>query len=371
MMIQKLKTIYVNYRPPYLKEKYVVLESDDWGSIRTSSVKAVEALRKMGSPVDRSPYARIDALECDDDLLALYDVLGKHRGSDGKPAKFTFNNIMGNPDFDRIRESGYSQYHWEPFERTLQRYPAHGQVMQLYRQGMAAGLVQVQFHGKDHVNVDRWMKDLREDAGLARKALELGVFSFPFHEPPRKFWNEYMDAFGMDHMDELESKRKVLREGLEIFRQFWGFRSRSVIAPCYVWHSSLEKEMAAAGVDTIQGITYQFEPAEGSEQVQKYHYLGQKNAYGMQYFVRNASFEPFVDNAPDWEKRCLDKISMAFMFRKPAIISTHRANFAGFLDPANRKTNLARLDTLLAEILKRWPEVRFVSTDELAEITLN
>jgi hypothetical protein len=368
MITHALKRFYLNYRPPYLREKLIVFESDDWGSIRMSSHKALESLRRAGSPVDSSPYAPVDALECDEDLMALYDILGKFRGGDGRPVKFTLNNIMGNPDFDKIRDSHFQEYYWEPFSVTLQRYPSHANVLKLYREGMDEGLIQVQFHGKDHVNVNRWMRDLQAGNTLIRLAFDHGVFSFPEAIPPRKYWNEYMDAFGMDELSELESKKKVLKEGIDFFSSFWGFSSRSMIAPCYVWHSSLEDVMSSSGIDTIQGIPYQYEPVHGMEQVRKFHYFGQKGPDGIRYFIRNAAFEPFLDHTSDWLNICLGKIRTAFNFGKPAIITSHRANFIGFLDPSNRKKNLEQLGLLLSEIVKRWPDVRFVSTDELSEL---
>lgn len=364
-MLQNLKSFSVNFRPPFVKGRYVVFESDDWGTIRMSSHKAIRQLREKGSPVDQSAYARIDALECDEDILMLYDVLRKYKGGDGRPAKFTFNNILGNPDFDAIRKSGFNEYYWEPFRTTLERYPAHGQVWDLYQDGLREGLIQVQFHGKEHVNVERWMKDLQQDRGLTRFAFDLGLFSHPEPTPPRPYWNEHMDAYGIETLDENKDKAKSIREGLLQFSETWGFNSDTLIAPCYVWHRSLEETMHACGVKGIQGILYQFEPGAGQTQQSVRHHFGQRNQFGQRYLVRNASFEPFVDNGNYWVDRCLAQIRMAFICRKPAIISVHRANFTGFLDPGNRKENLRRLDELLNKIVQRWPDVNFVGSDEI------
>ena len=38
------------------------------------------------------------------------------------------------------------------------------------------------------------------------------------------------------------------------------------------------------------------------------------------------------------------------------------------IDEENRKKNLFLLDELLSHIEKRWPEVRFVSSDSIAEM---
>jgi len=42
-------------------------------------------------------------------------------------------------------------------------------------------------------------------------------------------------------------------------------------------------------------------------------------------------------------------------------------NFCGHLDERNRRQGLVALDELLAGIVKRWPDVRFISADQLVE----
>ena len=76
-------------------------------------------------------------------------------------------------------------------------------------------------------------------------------------------------------------------------------------------------------------------------------------------------FEPFEDARHDWVGQAIGQIREAFFFNTPAIVSTHRVNYVGGLDVANRDRNLALLDKLLLEIQKRWPDVEYMSSDEL------
>jgi hypothetical protein len=89
---------------------------------------------------------------------------------------------------------------------------------------------------------------------------------------------------------------------------------------------------------------------------------------GMMHLVRNAFFEPTINGAQNAVADCLNRIEFAFMLRKPAIIGTHRLNFIGSLDEKNRKDNLILFKTLLQKILKKWPDVEFISSDELANL---
>jgi hypothetical protein len=95
------------------------------------------------------------------------------------------------------------------------------------------------------------------------------------------------------------------------------------------------------------------------------HYFGEVNKFGTHYSIRNAYLEPSQILNKDWVNSCMAQIRSAFLFNKPAVISTHRINYIGYINENNRKAGLKVLDELLKQILKQWPEVRFISTDKL------
>lgn len=55
---------------------------------------------------------------------------------------------------------------------------------------------------------------------------------------------------------------------------------------------------------------------------------------------------------------------------KPAIICSHRVNYVGFIDEHNRDRSLKMLGRLLGKILLKWPEVEFMTSNNLADIIL-
>jgi hypothetical protein len=67
----------------------------------------------------------------------------------------------------------------------------------------------------------------------------------------------------------------------------------------------------------------------------------------------------------------MKQIDTAFRWNKPAIISSHRVNFCGHIDPKNREKGLETLKKLLQEIVVKWPNVEFMSADTLGELVLN
>ena len=96
--------------------------------------------------------------------------------------------------------------------------------------------------------------------------------------------------------------------------------------------------------------------------------MGQKNKFGQQYLIRNAFFEPSIEPSKDWVTDCLSRINIAFRWKKPAIIGCHRLNFIGAIHEENRTNNLAQFKILLQEIVKRWPEVEFSTSDQVLDV---
>ncbi len=93
--------------------------------------------------------------------------------------------------------------------------------------------------------------------------------------------------------------------------------------------------------------------------------MGKKSQDGLIYLIRNVNFEPVENPNKDWVGNAMKEIETAFLWKKPAIISTHRVNFMGTLDPNNRKRNLQLLSRLLKTIVKKYPNVEFMSSDQV------
>ncbi|MBK8852991.1 MAG: hypothetical protein IPN10_02550 [Saprospiraceae bacterium] len=122
------------------------------------------------------------------------------------------------------------------------------------------------------------------------------------------------------------------------------------------------------GIESIQGLSYQYIPNPGGNYKRKYHYTGQINKWGQRYLVRNVFFEPSLLPQIDWVNKCLQEIEIAFRMKKAAIIGSHRVNFIGSIVPENSSVNLRLFENLLIQILKKWPDVQFITSGELTDI---
>lgn len=353
------------------KRKIVVIESDDWGAVRTPDKSILLALKKSNPLIEKDLMTQLDSIESNDDLSALFEVLQSVKDKNNHPAVITANTIVANPDFDRIAETGFNYYHFEKFTNTLNSYSGRDKVMQLIHEGIAKNIYQPQFHGREHLNVRQWMNALQSENILLLEAFQYKTYSIPINSKISKR-NNLMSAFDYEDMSEKLELNKIVSEGMMIFEEIFGFLSDSFIATTYVWDSSLEQELFQQGIKFIQGIPFQHIPSPGDNWYKKkFHYTGQKNKLGQTYIVRNASFEPYMAKDSDEVGECMQRIGMAFSWGKPAIISSHRVNYIGSLDEKNRSVNLLLLKQLLNKIVKRWPDVEFMSSDKLGNLISN
>ena len=105
------------------KRKLIVIESDDWGSIRTRSKRDYDKMLRLGLNVDASIFTKYDCLESNQDLVRLFNVLIKFKDKNGNHPVFTPMCVVANPDFNKIKEKGYKNYYYEPFSETCKKYP--------------------------------------------------------------------------------------------------------------------------------------------------------------------------------------------------------------------------------------------------------
>lgn len=346
-----------------INRKLIVFESDDWGSIRMPSLEAFERLKKEGLDLtagDAERYNSTDTLASAQDLDSLLNVLSSVRDKNGRPALFTAMSVVANPDFDKIRASNFSEYFFEPFTDTLKRYEKID-AFDYWKKGMEERLFIPQFHGREHLNVAAWLRDLKNNERQTRKAFDEKLWGFSIGN------KHYQAAFDLERHTDLAFQKTSLKTGLQLFKEIHGYKARFFVPPNGMFNNSLNETLSQQGIEFIGISKIQKEPQGDNVYKKKYHWLGQKNEFGQRYLTRNAFFEP---NQPgtDWVSSCLRDIESAFSWGKPAVISTHRTNFIGSLDANNRDNSLKLLEILLKKIIAKWPEAEFASSVELGDL---
>lgn len=360
---ENLHRIFNNYGGVKINRKIVVIESDDWGSIRIPDRKSLLLLKNFGIKVEKCGYVLNDALEDNYDLETLIDLLDNKK----RAPIITANFLTANPDFNKIKESDFQKYYYQTIHQTIASLPDRDKVLHFYSEGIRNRYIKPQLHGREHLNIARWMNDLRSGNNETMFAFNLNTFGISANTTNIKR-QSYQAVFDGLEFDSINSHKKIIEDAVIEFERLFNFKSITFIAPNYIWDDKIEKITSELGIKYLQGGNYHrfFSLTRNRHQRIK-HNLGSINNFGQYYLNRNCFFEPYSDLKKDWVNSCLKDIKTAFVFNKPAVISMHRVNFIGSINPENRDRNLKLFSILIDEIIKKWPDVEFLSTDQLAQ----
>ena len=370
MYLFKLKTSLTNNLiniPGWrTNRKVIVIESDDWGSIRMPSKESYNRMLSLGINVDHDPYCKFDNIANSDDLMMLFEALQSVKDKNGNPAKLTANCVVANPDFKKIKENNFNEYHYELFTETIKKQP-YEDVFYLWKQGLKEKLFVPQFHGREHLNVKKWLGLLRD--GNRETLIAFNENTFGLTKLSASTIGEgFMSEFNSGLKEDLSFQSETLESGLKHFYEIFEYQSKSFIATTYTWHPQIEKTLFDCGVRYLQGMISQKIPIDNGDNF-KYvnsNYQGKRNCNGLIHLMRNCYFEPSqIENKSTSIDYCLKRIEIAFKWHKAAVISTHRLNFIGSIDEKNRSENNKLFRKLLSQIISKWPEVEFMSSDEL------
>lgn len=366
---KKLTDIAINLRGPRLGRKIVVFESDDWGNIRMPNKAMQDELVAKGFPFEKRHYERVDSIAREDDLEALFSLLNRFQDRNGRHPVITAMTVMANPDFVKIRESDFTKYAYRCLKDVLQDYSrGANSLLGLWQEGIKEKVFFPQFHGREHINVCQWMRDLRTKDNDNRLAFDLGIPGFFERSCPDR-GNIYAKALKVYEPEDIEFIKRSIEEGLDLFESTFWYQSKSFMAPSYTWNDEVELSLRKKGVEFIQTVYYQNCPTLGGRNEVRHHYFGQKNKIGQYYLLRNCSFEPSQQHySSEVVESCLKEIATAFLMGKPATISVHRLNFIGAIHKENRDKSLNLLESLLSKIMEKWPDVEFMTSVDLGRL---
>lgn len=362
--IDNLKNI-PGWRSP---RKLVLISVDDYGNVRLDSKGAKERLQKKGvTPMGR--FDEYDTMATSQDLVQLFETLRSVRDTKGDPAVFTPYSLPCNIDFEATRSEG--RYVPESLKATWSRLEsaqpnAYVRVRNLWQEGIDEGIFTSQFHGREHFNAKLFHAYLQEEDPIILNNLEekslIGL-------PPRTDMPHisFTQTYAFEEEEEVEVHKEMLKDGIERFKKVFGYATTAFTPPAQQLHPKIYPFLESRGVKAIDKPFLTRRHYGSGTFKREWNTLGRKKGQNHMTLVRNVVFEP-TDGNIDHVGKAMKQIEAAFSWGKPAHISSHRVNFCGHIDPGNRKKGLGDLKELLQRIVKRWPDVEFVSVPELVEI---
>ena len=365
-MKQYLKKHFINCRGKRTKDKILVIESDDWGAIRIPDVKTQSVLAEKGIINLKDPFSKFDILEDENDFNAMFSILANHQNNQKKNPVVTANMVMANPNFQKIKEDNYTAYHFEPFQETYQRYHPDLNTYKKLKQGIQQQLIYPQFHAREHLNVNLWLQRLQQKEQNFLEAFDLKCFAIDDHNSENARGN-LMATYDYQNDKELKYIRQSIIEGLELFKKEFGFNSKTTIAPCYVWNDKIEDIFRFQKVQHFQSsYVQQYNSIDQQKHIRRSMFMGKTNKQNQTYGIRNVLFEPALNSNINWVDKAMESIEIAFFWGKPAVIGSHRINYVAGLSEENRTNSLFQLDELLTKVIKKWPDIQFINSEELS-----
>lgn len=336
----------------------VVIESDDWGL--AGFVPDADAWRGL----DRDQLATgsfpavywLSTLEDSSMVAELNTVLSGHLGRDGHPAVLQPNYVMSSLAHDGEQWGRYDL----PVLPPLYQRPG---LWAAVESGVGGGTWYPEFHATWHYDPDLRKRDAL-GSDIANRVTDRGIMLFPGSERAKE-----LGLWRSDH--DLEGE---LDHSLAVFRSLFGREVTSVMAPDYHWDDRIESMWESRNLQVIQGKREQRNPALGTGKSARLRKFVMRQWARLRhpdriYLERNCRLEPVQAPDPDLVvKACVEDTRKAWAAGQPAVVESHRVNFA-HTDEALVALGRDALDRYLEEISSNPGELPVFLTDhELAQL---
>lgn len=337
---------------------------DDYGAIVNRSKDRQSAFLKAGGSLVNSRFCTNDCLETNEDLESLFDVLTSFKDIHGNNVVWTPLCVPANPNFQKIIADDFREYQYETVETTFAHTTGCENVMKLELEGISSRIFVPQYHGREHVNVCLLMDALRAGEKNVRLAFDNELL-YPFRSADGLVWSN--QSYKSVNEKDNSLYADIIKDGMSVFEKVYGYKPIHFNAPGERENAQLLRTLAEIGINYVETDKIK-KCYQGSGHVKtELHWNGEKNQFGQRYIIRNCVFEPGVNNE-DWASYTFKQVQIAFKWHKPAVVSSHRVNFAGAISEENRRRGLAELKKLICMVQTAYPDVEFVSSQELFNI---
>ncbi|MBQ7649776.1 MAG: hypothetical protein IJS15_02395 [Victivallales bacterium] len=318
----------------------VVIESDDWGACETvpSEAHLPEYHAIMGRHGIKPTW--VCGLEKADEILQIAELLEKHHGAGGISPVFTAFTCVANPDYDAIKNTGYTQYIDIPFnEGVPDGWDATG-VLPAMLEAEKRLVWHPEYHARlHHTSHKLWLKFLREDtpdSELARELFDMHIYYIGRHLPEFHGYDNYRELFqsistGISYFENIFNRQPSVAITSDAYEQVE-----------FIWSCLGIKTIAlkCCRVNSGARIIYWNKPWNNQD---IYAVPGDYNPdLDVFYLTRN----DFCESTTTAEEVIKVAQSLIDDYHEPIIISSHRINYCNY-DQKKKESNFKRLDDIL------------------------
>ena len=322
------------WREPVLRRPVLIIESDDWGA----------------GPVEQA---------CALGKIAV--ILTKFTDRDGRRPVMTLGMILAEADGGKILSSG-------SYQRRKISTHTHGPLLDAIRGGVEARVFSIQLHGMEHLWPPALLTASKTDTAVI--AWLNGGQESVTEDLPSPLQSRWVDGSVLPagRLDQ-KAVHHAVQEEVGAFIDIFGITPSVVVPPTFIWNEDVEKAWAEEGITVVvtPGRRFETRDSEGSPVASgATFYNGQAAENGLVYLVRNVYFEPsFGHTAIQAVAALLSKTRLG----RPTLFETHRFNFLG-TEEQNRQA-LAELERLFQMAVEDYPDVAFLSSEELARLLIS
>ncbi|MBI5752048.1 MAG: hypothetical protein HZA59_07890, partial [Hydrogenophilales bacterium] len=320
------------WREPVLRYPVLVIESDDWGAGPLEQAQALDALRQ---------------------------ILQGHRDQMGRHPVMTVGVILGIVDRAAMAAASPSDYVRLTLDDARQ-----ATVLTALRAGIKDGVMAPQLHGLEHYWPPALMAAAEKDGQVA--AWLVGDGMARSEDLPSHLQSRWTNAAALPSrpIPEVEINQAAAQE-TEIYAQIFGVAPTVAVPTTFVWNDAVERAWATHGVACIvtPGTRHENRDRQGRPSGDGRTILnGEHGSSGVLYLVRDNYFEPALGHRAE---NGLAALARQTALGRPTLLETHRFNV--LCAPTQSEVALGELNRLLAEACARYPTLRFLATQNIAE----
>ncbi len=348
----------------------IVFQSDDWGTQRIPS--GIESRIQFDY---LNEFLQFDTLEDKDDLDNLKWEVENIATQICKPVNFTLNIVSGNPNFSKIRANGFQKYFVQDLDQSYSYYGFNqAQIKVQWFHISNSASFDLQFHSREHVNSQLWLKALQKRDQMTEAAFDLGFWGLSTNYT-RTSHKSFMATWDEKPM---ETDELTFQEGIKLFKDYFNIKPISFVPNNYIFPIGNIKFVEKNEIKSIQGREYLIQPQKSKffrfrKKVPRKMGNIEKGSNSLISIVRNVQFEPSKDLFSNKHNKpftpqidlAMNQINLALMKGLPAVIDTHRVNYVGARSEENRDYGFSQLKKLVLRIHDSFPNAEFISTTEL------